>query len=101
MKIVPQTKPGKWSVGLCICFFVFIGMFFILVASGQRGGMKFFDNPILAIPTVLAALTAIAGLFIGLQSVISHKEKSLLTFIAIAIGAFVLYFTIGELVSKH
>jgi hypothetical protein len=44
---------------------------------------------------------SILALFIGLISVMKYKERALLIFVSIAIGAFVLYFTIGELISQH
>lgn len=101
IQILPKSTSGKWSVGLCISFFVLIGLLFALIASGQRGGSKFFDNLALALPGMFAALSAILAFFIGLISVVKYRERSLLTFVSIVIGAFVLYFTIGELISEH
>jgi hypothetical protein len=101
IQILPKSTSGKWSVGLCVSFFVFIGLFFTLVASGQRGGVRFLDNLVLALPTIFAALSAVLGLFFGLISVVKYKERALLTFVSIVVGAFVLYFTIGESASKH
>lgn len=101
IQLLPKSTSGKWSVGLCISFFALIGLVFALINSGQRGGMEFFDNLVLALPTLFAAFSAILALFMGLISVVKNRERALLTFVSIAIGAFVLYFTIGEVVSQH
>ena len=101
IQLLPKSAPGKWSVGLCVFFFALIGLFFVLVASGQHGGIKFFDNLALALPIMFATLSAILALVFGLVSVVKYRERALLIFFIIAIGAFVLYFAIGELVSEH
>ena len=101
IQVLPKSNAGKWSLRLCISFLALIGLFFALIASGQRGGMTFFSNLALALPTLFAALSAILAFLTGLFGMIKQRERSLLTYLIIAIGLFVLYFTIGELVSGH
>lgn len=62
MKInfMPKAHLGKWSVGLIIAFFVFLGLFFLFVTLGERGGDKFFSNFKLAIPALLTGIFGIA-----------------------------------------
>jgi len=98
---MPKTKAGKWSVGLIIVFFVLFGVFQLLVASGQRGGATFFYNLVLTIPIFLAGISGIFAFIIGLISIIKSKERSVLVFIATAIGLFVLIFVLGEFLVPH
>ncbi len=98
---MPHTKLGKWSVGLIIGFIVLLLVFYGLVLSGQRGGEKYFDNLILAIPFTLAGLCGIAAFITGILAVLMKRERTILVFLAIAIGAFVIIFLSGEIISPH
>ena len=98
---MPKTKLGKWSVRLIATFFVLLGIFFLLVKSGQRGGMGFFDNLWLAIPGLGEAFTGIAAFFTGIVALVKDKERSLLVFVSTAIGAFVLWFVSMEILFPH
>lgn len=98
---MPKTIFGKWSVGLIIAFLLLFGLFQLLVASGQRGGATFFANLILAIPGVLMGASGITAFFTGVIGIMKHKERSILVFIATAIGLFILVFILGEFLFPH
>lgn len=93
MKIsfAPKTHLGKWSVGLIISFFVLLGLFFLFVDLGERGGATFFSNLKLTIPMLLAAISAISSFFVGLIGIVKNKERSVSVFLAIFVGLFVLW----------
>jgi hypothetical protein len=93
----PTTHPGKWSAWLIAAFAISLGAFYILVASGQRGGDTFFSNPILTAPILLAATSGIAAFIIGLFSIIKRKERSIAVFIAIAVGFIVLFVSLAQI----
>jgi cytochrome bd-type quinol oxidase subunit 2 len=97
----PRTKLGKWSAWLIVAFAILLGVFYILVASGQRGGDTFFSNPILTVPMLLAATSAIAAFIIGLISVVKRKERSVAVVLAIVVGLFVIIFVLGEVIFPH
>ena len=97
----PTTDLGKWSAWLIVAFAILLGVFYILVASGQRGGDTFFSNPILTIPMLLAATSAIAAFIIGLISVVKRKERSVAVVLAIVFGLFVILFALGEVIFPH
>ena len=44
INLLPESQLGKWSVGLIIAFIVCLGIFFIFIALGQKGGETFFSN---------------------------------------------------------
>lgn len=99
--ILPKTLLGKWSAGLLVAFVVFLGAFQLLVASGQRGGETFFSNLLLSIPILLAGASGVLAFLAGLISVIRNKERSVLVFLAILVGFFVLIFWLGEVIVPH
>ena len=99
--VLPKTKLGRWSVWLLVVFVFIIAVFQIMVAVGQRGGETFFDNIRLSTVAVVAAISGIFSLLIGLISIIKSKERSILVFVATMIGLFVLIFIIGELAFPH
>jgi len=98
---MPKTIPGKLSVALIIASFLFLGLLWFFVALGQRGGATFFSNPMLAIPGLLAGVCGILAFFIGIISIIKNKERSILVFLATAIGFFILGFCLGEILFPH
>lgn len=98
LTFLPKTKLGKWAVGLIVVFFALFILFQLLVASGQRGGETFFDNLMLTIPIFLAGICGIAAFFTGIVSIIKSKERSVLFFLTVMVGLFVLVFVVGEIV---
>ena len=101
ISLKPRTITGKWSSGLIIAFFLFFAVFLILVALGQRGGDTFFSNLALTIPMLLAGVSGVSALVTGIIGIVKSRERSVLVFLATAIGLFVLVFTLGEILFPH
>jgi hypothetical protein len=101
ISLKPKTKPGKWSTGLIIVFFLFIAVFLILVASGQRGGDTFFSNLALTTPMLLGGVSGVSALATGIIGIVKSGERSVFVFLAAAIGLFVLIFSLGEILFPH
>jgi hypothetical protein len=99
--IVPETTPGKWSLGLIGGLVLFFALLFILAASGQRGGETFSSNLALAVPGLLAAICGIAAFFTGVIGILFARERAVLVFLAAFIGLDVLLFCLGEVLSPH
>jgi len=98
---LPQTGPGRWSAGLDIGFALFLGLFFGLVAAGQRGGMTFFSNPWLATTLLLAVFLAVAAGLLAGFGIFWKNERSIVAFLALVVGLFVLYMAAGEILFPH
>ena len=100
--ILPQTKLGKWSVGLAIAFFGLLatGMFEVQVL-GQQGGKTFFDNAMLSIPMLGAGASIVAAFFTGVASIWKQKERAILVFLATLLGLIGLWFLVGEILVPH
>ena len=99
--VLPKTSWGKWSVGLVLAFILFFALFVILVASGQRGGETFFSNLLLTVPMFLAGTCGVAAFVTGLIGIIKSKERSILVYLAILIGLYILVFGLGEVLVPH
>jgi hypothetical protein len=97
ISVKPKTKLGKWSIGLIIIFFLLVAMCLILMALGQGVGDTFFSNLILGIPGFLAGVSVISAFIIGLVSIIKSRERSILVFLAMAIGFYILMVALGEI----
>ncbi|MCJ7510668.1 MAG: hypothetical protein MUP14_07275 [Dehalococcoidia bacterium] len=98
---MPKTLLGKWSVGLIILFFSLFATLNFLAASGQEGGDTFSDNLTLAIPALGAGAAGVLAFFTGIIGIIRSKERSVLVFVASAIGLLILLFMLGEILSPH
>lgn len=97
---MPSTNSGKWAGWLTGLFVALLALFFGLVEAGQRGGETFFSNPVLTIPMLGAAASAIAGGVMGVIA-LTRRDRSVIVFVAILVGLFVLVFTVGELAFPH
>ncbi len=98
---MPKTSLGKWSVGLILIFFLLFATFQLLVASGQRGGATFFSNLVLTIPILLAGISGVLAFFTGIAGIVKSAERSVLVFLAAAMGLFIVVFWLGEILSPH
>jgi hypothetical protein len=100
MKIIVllQTSLGKGVVGLICGFIVLMALLYGLIAAGQEGGETFFSNLFLAIPGLLAAVSAAIAFFTGIIGIIFKKERALLIILATAIGLFAIIFVLGDLI---
>ncbi len=97
----PSTSLGFWSLGLMIAFVAFLGMFYGMVAAGQRGGDTFFSNPWLASAFLMAIFSAIGAGGVSLVAFFWQRERSILGFLAFLLGFFTLWFVIAELLIPH
>ncbi|MDP2685199.1 MAG: hypothetical protein Q8P20_09270 [bacterium] len=98
---MPKTRYGKWSVYLIGLFIIFLLIFYALIASGQRGGDTFFSNWALTIPILLAGICGIAGFVTGLIAILKQRERSVLVYVAVVIGALATFFATAEIIFPH
>ncbi len=101
IKLVPQKKLGRWTAGLFGASILAGLIFYAFIASGERGGMEFFDNLKLALAGLTCAGLAIAGFFTGLTAMIKEKDRSVLTILATLIGFLMLLWVGAEIIFPH
>ncbi len=98
LHFIPKTHLGQWSIWLIT---VFIVLFIIIVASGQRGGATFFSNLALSIPMVIAGISALLAFFTGIIGIIKSKERSVLACSSTIVGFFMLLWVSAEILFPH
>ncbi|MCP3988596.1 MAG: hypothetical protein GY724_05965 [Actinomycetia bacterium] len=97
----PRTRPGRWSIMLIVAFGVLLGLFFLAVAVGERGGDAFFDNLWLALPMLAAWLAGAGATATGAFAIISRRERGALVFGATLLGLLVTAFGVAEVLFPH
>ncbi len=96
ISIRPKTPLGRWSVGLAAAFILLSVLSGVLTGLGGVGpGLA---GPILGAAFGISGMTA---LITGLISITKSKERSVLVFLAVVIGLFVLIFLLGEFIYPH
>jgi len=93
----PSTRLGRWSVGLAIAFFVLF-LLWIVYAWFLRPIPRptFFSDPLHALLLLSAAVAAIASGIVGAGAIVAKRERSVMVVLSALVGAFVIYWTIGE-----
>ena len=99
--LLPSSGLGKKTLLLTFLFWIFFAIFWLVIKAGYRGGDTYWSQPALAIPFTIAGICGVSAFFTGLISVIKEKERSILVFLAILWGGFVLFFISGEILSPH
>ncbi len=99
--LVPSSVLGRGSALAGVAFLVFIGLFALLVAAGQRGGEKFFDNLWLTVPMLIAYSFAVAAFVLGAVAIATAGERSLIVIVATIVGLLVTVFGILEIAFPH
>ena len=103
LTLLPTTRQGIWSIVLALGVFLFmfvIRTLFMRLFHGM-GNESFFSNPYAAISAILAGLSGLGALVVGIFAVAKKNERSLLVGVTILFGLFVVVFGMGELVSPH
>lgn len=90
MKLLSQAKTGRWSAGLMLLFLVL--MF-----------LKFANLPAIRLPLPSPALAVlpVIGFFVGVQSLVKNKDRSILTLLSILMGLLVICWIAAELAYPH
>ncbi len=91
MKVKPETKLGRWSVGLNIFFLIIIIISIILV---NVFGILSFDDHWWDVTVPVAFLIEMIAFFTGIRAVRKNKERSVLVYLSILMGVCVILFVI-------
>lgn len=89
IKISPNTKEGKWSVGLNAFFLASIGISVLLV---NRFGLLSYGDRWWDITVAIIFPASILAFAMGLSALIKRKERSVLVDISVFVSVCVILF---------
>jgi hypothetical protein len=108
ISILPKVKLGWWSLGLAaampVLFLIGMSLTNLLYKSVPAGGTILKDivvRPALALTMLAGMVSGVSAFIIGLIAIIRREERALLVYCAILIGALLIIFLLGELISPH
>jgi hypothetical protein len=99
--LLPTTVPGRRATLAAAAHAVLMGVFVLLVASGQRGGEEFFDNLWLTVPFLAAYVAAVATFVLGVVAIATAGERSIAVVAVTLLGLLVTSFGVLEVVFPH
>jgi len=88
-------------LGILLFVVLFILGRSIVIVRGPFEGSGFFNDPIRAAITVVAALFGVSSLLTGLIAIIRERERAIPVFVSTLTGLFILIFWLGEILSPH
>lgn len=99
---VPCSRLGWCSVGLAAAWLVLFGLWWFYVTSWRPiARPTFFSDPLHACLILAAAAAGIGGAVAGVLALAVKRERSVLIVLSILLGAFVLYWTIANLINPN
>jgi hypothetical protein len=89
MKILPDTKVGKWSVGLQTFFLAGAGISTLLlnIPNQLSSNDRWWD---IAAPIIFSA--TIAAFVLGIRALRKYKDSSALVYVSVGVGALAILF---------
>lgn len=107
-RIMPITTLGKWSVGAAIAMPLlfslggsFANSLYLAVPAGNTILQDITIRPALALTMLAGMGCGIMALVAGLVAIIKQEENSVLVYVSSSIGALLVLFLAGEILSPH
>ena len=98
---MPKTRAGKWSVGLGIAFVVLMALSLLVAAAIGGEPTAIVGNPLVPILNVTLNLAGLLSFFVGIFTIIKHKEWSVCVYLAVLYGLAALMLVLGEFLFPH
>jgi len=106
--VFPSTRMGKWSVWLIVVMPIlfilgtsFTSSIYQSVPSGSTLVADIIARPALALSMLAGIAAGILACITGLVAVTRQKENALLVYVSSIIGALLILFLVGEILSPH
>lgn len=99
---IPVSKAGRYALWLIAVAIVLIGVLIALGSGIETPTVNegFFNNLPLALLTLAAFISGICSFIAGLVALIKNKDYSILVWICLIIGAFIIYFGISQILGE-
>lgn len=96
--VYPQTRPGKWSIGLLLAVFLLL----IIATTSPQSAPSFnvstlFTNTWPAFVSMTALAAAMGAFFVGLYTIFRHHERATSVIFAVLLGGLVVLFVLLQL----
>ena len=107
IKILSKTILGKWSIVLIVLMPIlfYIGMSFVSFYESVPAGKTIPDDivarPGVSLPMLAGFASGIIAFITGLTAIIKKRERSILVFVSTIIGALLILYLAGEIISPH
>jgi len=105
---VPQTRPGKWSVGLIVAMPILfligtwsMNTFYTSVQSGDTILKDILARPALALSMLAGLTVGVLACITGCAAILRRKERTLIVYLSTVLGTLVLLFVLGEILFPH
>ena len=102
---MPNSKAGKWSVGLGIANVVLTALSLLAAAATGGDSAVIAVSPLLSILSVtlsvMFSLTGPLSFLVGIFAIIKYKEWSVCIYLAVLSGLTLLMFVLGEFLFPH
>jgi hypothetical protein len=89
MKILPDTKAGKWSVGLQTFFLTGAGISTLLLNIPNRLS---YNDRWWDITALIIFFATIAAFILGIRALRKYKDSSVLVYASVGVGALAILF---------
>jgi len=106
--VFPSTRMGKWSVWLIVVMPIlfilgtsFTSSIYQSVPSWSTLVADIIARPALALSMLAGIAAGILACITGLVAVTRQKENALLVYVSSIIGALLILFLVGEILSPH
>lgn len=99
-RFVPESVPGRWSVGLFLLFVAALVVFSaVAIAGAGTWEPAFFANLEATIPLLISAASALASAVVGIVAMVKKGDRSTAVAVATVVCGIVTLFFTGELLS--
>jgi len=102
---MPEIRSGKWAVGLGIALVVLTALSLLIAVIIKGDPTVISGNPLLLIfSNVLSVMFSLVGslsFFVGIFTIVKHKDWSVCKSLAVLYVLAVLLFVLGEFLFPH
>jgi hypothetical protein len=92
--VIPESVPGKWSVGSFLVLVAGAIALFAAAASGETGGESLLDNVWLGVPGIVGLAGAITSTITGFVAVTRRNDRVVTVVLAGGLSTLVLAFVL-------
>jgi len=100
---LPASRLGRWSMWLVVVFIALFVMNVLVISplADDAGGRVEFAAALMPAFAIAMLLTGFSAGVIGLVSIIRHRERSWIVWLALIVTVLITWFVLGEILVPH